>query len=73
MKLKEAHLFTMAKVAGITTPLPDEEQHKGPPGKAFVSKVRDIGGKAFGVGAMAVGGVASLGKVQPLQKLNPRY
>ena len=73
MKLNEAHLFTMAKVAGITDPLPDEEQHKGPPGKAFVDKAKAIGSKAFGAGAMAVGGVASLGKPQPPSTINPKY
>lgn len=73
MKLEPAHLFTMAKVAGIVDPLPDEEQHKGPPGKTFVEKTKALGSKVVGAGAMAYGGVASLGKPQPLQNINPKY
>lgn len=73
MKLNQANLFTMAKVAGIIAPLPDEEQHKGPPGKAFVEKAKALGGQAVGAGAMVYGGIAALGKPQPPKDMDPRY
>jgi hypothetical protein len=73
MKLNQDTLFTMAKVAGITEALPTEEQQKDPPGKSFTDIARTVADKAKTVGALAVGGVAALGKPQPPQKLDPRY